>query len=247
MPADRLGQELPRRYPALRRVGESLRRRRIPWVQQLTGTECGAACLAMVLDYYGKKVRLDNVREVQPAGRDGLSAFAILQAAQAFGLRGRGVKLELEDFEFLAPGAILHWEFNHFVVFEQYRKDGIDIVDPALGRRHVPIAQLRRAFTGVALLLEPSESFVQQKGEARPVWRHLRTTLQESGDWLRILVVSLLLQLFGLGVPLLTGSIVDRVVPRADLHLLAVVCIGVAGLVAFHCLASLIRGQLLLN
>src|SRR4051812_12605612 len=103
MPADRLEQELPRRYPALLRLGERLRRRRIQWVQQLTATECGAACLAMVLDYHGKKVRLDHIRDVQPIGRDGLSALAILQAAQVFGMRGRGVKLELEDFEFLAP------------------------------------------------------------------------------------------------------------------------------------------------
>ena len=63
MPADPLEQELPNRYPALRRLGETLRGRRIPWIRQLTGTECGAACLAMVLGYHGKQVRLDLTAE----------------------------------------------------------------------------------------------------------------------------------------------------------------------------------------
>src|SRR6478735_3738388 len=119
MPADPLEQELPNRYPALRRLGETLRGRRIPWIRQLTRTECGAACLAMVLGYYGKQVRLDQIRDLAGVGRDGLSALALLRAGQTLGLRGRGVRVDVADFEFLSTGAILHWEFNHFVVFER--------------------------------------------------------------------------------------------------------------------------------
>src|SRR6478672_1690172 len=177
MPADVLEQELPVRYPALRRLGETLRGRRIPWVRQLTATECGAACLAMVLGYHGKEVRLDQIRDLAGVGRDGLSALVLLRTAEMLWLRGRGVRIEPEDFEYLPPGAILHWEFNHFVVFERARPGGIDIVDPALGRRHIPGAQLRKSFTGIALLLEPSECFEPGATGARPLWRQLSKVL----------------------------------------------------------------------
>lgn len=235
------------RFPALQKLGELASQKRIPHVQQLTATECGAACLTMVLAYFGKAVRLEEVREVTGIGRDGATALALVQAAHYFGLRSRGVRIEIEDLEYLDPGSILHWEFNHFVVFERLRKNGVDIVDPAFGRRFVPMEQFRRSFTGVVLLLEPSDKFETQAKQDRTLWRHVKRVLADSRNWVRLLVTSLLLQVFALSVPVLTGALVDRVVPRGDYHLLLVLSIGLLSLVGFHFLASMIRAYLLLQ
>src|SRR5262249_43551186 len=105
------------RFPALRRLGLNLNRtRRIPFIQQLSDTECGAACLAMVLGYFGKEVSLEEVRDVCGGGRDGMNALSILNGGNLLGLRGRGVKVDVEQLELLEAGTILHWEFQHFVV-----------------------------------------------------------------------------------------------------------------------------------
>ncbi len=69
----------------------------------------------------------------------------------------------------------------------------------------------------------------------------------ESGDWGRILTMSLFLQALPIALPLLTGSIVDRVVPRGDRHLLLVLSIGLGAFIVFNFLASLIRAHLLLH
>ena len=100
-----------------------------------------------------------RARRDSACSRDGVNALALLQTARWYGLRGRGVRLELEALPYLAKGAILHWEFSHFVVFERWRKDGVEIVDPACGRRWVPMEQFRRSFTGVALTFEPADDF----------------------------------------------------------------------------------------
>ncbi|MGZ3441172.1 MAG: cysteine peptidase family C39 domain-containing protein, partial [Polyangia bacterium] len=155
MAADAFDEALPKRYPALQRLGEALYRRRIPWVRQLGTTECGAACLVMVLRYHGREVRLDEVRDVVGVWRDGLSALAILRGAQRLGLRGRGIRVEPEELAFLPAGTILHWELNHFVVLDRFVRRGVEIVDPALGRRTITMEELGKAFTGVAVLLEP--------------------------------------------------------------------------------------------
>src|SRR5262249_31688160 len=155
------------RFPGLRRLRAFRQHRSVPFVRQLAATECGAACLAMTLGYHGKAVRLEEVRELTGPGRDGATALAIMNAARWFGLRGRGVKLEIEDLEYLEPGSILHWEFRHFVVFEDLHEDAVDLVDPAAGRRRVTMEQFRRSFTGVALLFEPSDEFQPQAGERR--------------------------------------------------------------------------------
>src|SRR6185436_18184039 len=84
-------EPLDRRFPALRRLAFT-RRRTIPYTQQTTASDCGAACLTMVLGYHGKHLRLDDVRKVTGFGRDGADALALVNAGRVFGLRGRGVK-----------------------------------------------------------------------------------------------------------------------------------------------------------
>jgi len=238
--------DLEARYPALGRLAPR-RRRRIPVMRQLSAAECGAACLAMVLGYYDKAVPLDEIRSVMGVGRDGATALAILNAASRYGLRGRGVKLDVDELHWLPAGTLLHWEFNHFVVFERLRGGFIEIVDPSSGRRRVSPEQLGRSFTGVALVLEPTDTFTPSAAGERPIWKQIRAIVADSGQWTRIIVVSLLLQLFALALPALTGTVVDRVVPRGEVHLLGILAVGMVGLVGFHFLASMVRAHLLIQ
>ena len=247
MARDASAADLETRFPALGRLDGARRARRSPVVHQLSSTECGAACLAMVLAYHGKSVPLDAIRTAMGIGRDGSSALTLLDAASSYGLVGRGVKVDLDELEWLPTGAILHWDFRHFVVFEKLRGDTISIIDPGFGRRRISREQMGRSFTGVALLLEPSSDFAPAAAGTRPIWTQLRKVLAESGEWSRILSVSLLLQLFVLALPVLTGAVVDRVVPSGDTHLLVVLGAGVAGLVGFYFLSSMVRAHLLLR
>ena len=127
------------------------RRRRIPPVLQLEMADCGPASLAMVLGFHGRHASLDEVRARFDGGRDGSSAHDILTAARSFGLQGQAVRLEMEDFDALPPGTILHWQMAHFLVLERTHRDGVDLVDPNLGKRTVGTEELSRSFTGVAI------------------------------------------------------------------------------------------------
>ncbi|MDQ3981609.1 MAG: cysteine peptidase family C39 domain-containing protein, partial [Actinomycetota bacterium] len=124
--------------------------KRVPYVQQLERTDCGAACLAMILAYHGRSVPLRELRDMTGTSRDGVDALALLRAARAYGLRGRGVTVEVDALSHLPRGSILHWKFDHFVVFERARRGAIDVVDPARGRRRISLEEVGRAFTGVA-------------------------------------------------------------------------------------------------
>jgi len=242
------GSSLLERFPVLARLGNAYLCRRIPFIRQLTATECGAACLAMVLSYFGKRVRVSEIRDAWGVGRDGLSALDILNIGRRYGLRGRGVRLEVENLEYLEAPAILHWGFNHFVVFAGLQRGGVIILDPAKGRRVVPLEQFSRSFTGVTVLFHPAADFSKSAPlPAGSLLRYGRQMLEQGQRLSHILVTSLLMQGFALGIPALTGALVDRVVPRGDYHLLAVLGMGLLALVAFHFLAALIRAQLLLQ
>jgi ABC-type bacteriocin/lantibiotic exporter with double-glycine peptidase domain len=234
-------------YPALKKVGFIAARREVPFVQQLEWTDCGAASLCMVMAFHGKEVKLAEVREAMGIGRDGVSAKAILDTAERYGLAGRGIKVDVSQINLVKPATILHWEFNHFVVFERLVKDGVRIVDPATGPRDVPMAEFAKAFTGVAIELTPTPRMTNTKYEKGRLKRYLDELLSEKGLFSRVIVVSLFLRLIALALPLMTGMIIDRVVPRDDYHLLYVCLAAIGGMVAFNLISEVVRAHLLLH
>ncbi len=227
----------------------SAMRRAIPVIRQMEDADCGAACLAMVLAHCGQRVDLGELRTLTGAGRDGVTALAIISAARACKLRARGVKADLDDLRHLPRGSVLHWEFSHFVVFERTTRRGALIVDPAHGRRAVSTEDLRRAYTGVAILFEPADDFHRTRthGSTMGTWRYLKPMLRQAKNMARVLTASLFLRLAALGLPLLTALVVDEIVPRGDHHLLLVITAGVAAIVGYNFLSSFLRANLLLE
>jgi ATP-binding cassette, subfamily B, bacterial len=219
----------------------------VPYVPQMEISDCGAACLAMALAFHGRPVALEELRRATRTGRGGVDGQALAEAARQYGLEARGVSLELDALPHLARGSILHWAFNHFVVFDRARRKGIEIVDPAQGRRLVTMEELGRSFTGVAIELRGRES-VRADARVHPsAWRFLRPVIAQWPSLARIGATSVFIQAFALAVPILTGVVVDRVVPRADVSLLIAVTAGLAVMVLFHFISSLVRAHVLLR
>jgi ATP-binding cassette, subfamily B, bacterial len=239
--------DLSARFPALARLGRSIGAHRVPVIEQFCATECGAASLAMVLGYHGKRVTVSDVRESLGIARDGADALTLIDAARGWGLHGRGVKIDVDALEHLPPASILHWDFAHFVVFERIGPRGVEIVDPACGRRVVPMDRVRRSFTGVALLFEPTERFQPGKKGSNHVWRFARQVLTDRALLGRIVVTSAMLEMFALAGPLLLRAVTDQVLPQKDIGLMLVLSAGMFALMGFQLLANLVRSHLFLH
>jgi ABC-type bacteriocin/lantibiotic exporter with double-glycine peptidase domain len=201
----------------------------------------------MVLAYHGKEVPLGEVCERIGVSRNGVNAQALVRAARTYGLRARGIRIDIDDLAYVEKGTILHWEFDHFVVFEELGEDAIFIVDPAVGRRRIGLDQVKKSLTGVGIDLSPGDEFTEQRtGRSGGAGATLRR-LTSQQRWVSVVISSALLQLLALVLPILTAAVVDRVLPRADEHLLHVVGVGLAGIVLFGFLAAWTRAHLLLE
>lgn len=220
--------------------------RRIPYIQQLEISDCGAACLAMTLAFHGRNVSPEDVRRATMTSRDGVSAAAVMEAAMSYGMDVRAVSVELDGLQYLERGSILHWEFNHFVVLDRVVRGSIEILDPAIGRVRLPMERVSKSFTGVAIVLKPSASFEPGSAGPRGAWRYLKPMLRQSGLLSKVGITSFLIQLFALASPILLGVVVDRVVPAGDRNLLMAVGLGMLAMVGFHLLSTFVRGHLLL-
>ena len=196
-------------------VAQAKRRRvaraRVPTVLQMEAVECGAAALAAVLSYHGRVVPLAEVRAACGVSRDGSKASNMVRAARAFGLLASGFRMEPSGLRDVPYPAILHWNFNHFVVLEGIRGDKCYINDPAKGPTVVSGDYLDQAFTGVVLTFEPGPAF-EKGGSKRSLLASLRPRLRGSEVALALAVAAgLVLVVPGLVAAVFTKVYIDEI------------------------------------
>lgn len=223
------------------------RRRVIPYIAQVEIADCGAAALAMALGYHGRHVSLAEMHDAVGAGRDGVDALRLTQAAAFYGLRARGVATELDDLRVLPRGTVLHWGASHFVVLDSTSRRGVTIIDPLAGRYRVGWSVADDLYSGVAIILEPGGDFTTGGRKAQGVLHHARRLVTSSSGMGKILATSVVVRIMALAVPILTGLVVDEIVPAGDGHLLTVLAAVMAALIGYSMAATFLRAHLLLR
>ena len=223
------------------------RRRSIPYIAQAEMADCGAAALAMALGYHGRHVSLAEMHDATGTGRDGIDALRLAEAASSYGLRARGVATELNDLRVLPRGTVLHWGAAHFVVLDSASRRGVTVVDPAAGRYRIGWEAVDDLYSGVAIMLEPTDTFAAGGQRVPGALHHARRMLVHSTGIGKVLATSVVVRLMVLAVPVLTGVVVDRVVPADDSHLIKVLAAVMVALIGYSMLATFLRAHLLLR
>ena len=184
--------------------------KKVPMVMQMEAVECGAASLSMILAYYGKWLPLEQVREACSVSRDGSSMKNILLAARNYGLEPSAYKVSAEGLAGMEP-AIIHWNFEHFVVFKGMRKGKAYLNDPGIGPVEIPMDEFRRSFTGVAMTFELTNRF-QPSGRPTSIFSYIKHNLSGANEafWLTF-IFTLLLAVVTLTLPLLTRVFFDEI------------------------------------
>ena len=182
----------------------------VPVIMQMEMVECGAASLGMVLAYYKKWLPLEQLRKDCGVSRDGCSAKQLLLAGRSYGMEANAYKLDEDELQELSP-VIIHWNFNHFVVYKGKKGNVHYLNDPGRGKVKVSQEEFDRSFTGIALSFEPTEAF--QPGGSRAsilgfVKRRLKNTWAAA---FFIFVVGLLSAIVGIATPLFSQVFMDDI------------------------------------
>lgn len=222
-------------------------RRKVPVRLQSTSVECGVAALAMVLGHHGRHTAVAELRERMVLARDGASAASIARHARELGMKVRAFRAEPEALTGLTLPLIAHWGMNHFVVIERFTGRGVDIVDPASGRRRITYAELDASFTGVVLELEPTGDLERRRGAEAGLWSFVKPFLPRSASVISAVVMaSAALTVFGLLPAFLTAYVVDHVLPGRQENTLLILAAGLVAYTVSHAMTTLARAELLL-
>lgn len=191
---------------------------KVPVILQLEALECGAASLAMVMAYYNKWIPLEQVRVDCGVSRDGSNAKNILIAARNYGMTAKGYRYEPSSLREKGKfPCIIHWNFNHFVVLDGFKKNKAVINDPARGVVEITMEEFDKAFTGICIMLEPSESFVAD-GKKKSIKGFVQKQLKGTGVAMAFTVlVSFISALIGVINPVFSRIFMDRLITGKNL------------------------------
>ncbi len=182
-----------------------------PTIYQMEATECGAASLSMIFGYYGKFLPLEQMRIETGVSRDGCNAKNILRAARKFGLEAKGYRKSLDALLECETPCIIHWNFNHFVVWEGVKGKYAYINDPAMGRRKLTIEELDDCFTGVVLSFKPTENFEKSKRK-NTLMGFIRKRLKgQTGSIIALFTIGLMMVFPGMVIPVFSQFFIDEI------------------------------------
>lgn len=215
---------------------------KVPVVMQMEALECGAASLTMILAYYGKWLPLEQVRSDCGVSRDGSNAKNILRAARGYGLRAKGYRYEPETLRRQGTfPCIIHWNFNHFVVLNGFKKGKAILNDPARGTYSVTMETFDESFTGVCLLFEPEETF-ESEGKPKSMLSFAKKKLQGTkAAVIFVVLTSLAVSVIGIIMPIFSRIFLDRLLTGINLDWCRGFFLAMCGIVALQIVMEWMR------
>lgn len=236
-------------------LGTRVVRPRARHVTQRDVADCGAAALASAAACYGRRVSVASIRHAMGQSRDTASMLDLRDAGRVMGFDPRCYRVD--DLTDLPPDqlpAVVHVrgdDGGHFVVVDRRVGNHVRVVDPARGVRWQ--AARRLPASGYLLVLGAPVGPGSVSTMSAPTAR-LRTAFgMVRGRIVLALGLSLVSAAVGLGTSQLLRVIVDTVLPRGDMGLLAVLTVGalvasaLAGLGSVVAMRSVFEGSVTLD
>ncbi len=243
---------------------------KVKLIKQHDEKDCGAACLSMILEFYGKKVPLASVREAIKVDQHGANIYGMVDGADKFDLIGSPIDLYDDQNQFspyevwdLIAKKEVHFPFiarivnkygyEHFIVVENATTEGLAVCDPGEGKIHMGHDQFLACFLGQVILYEKKASFIAVNERKSHIRRLGGLLLRQKKLLLSIAVCSLGITLIGFGGAYLFQVLLDHVAGNMQVRDLldegmmkfAQISVILGFLYAVRLLAEFLRGKLL--
>lgn len=239
---------------------------RYPIIRQHDQKDCGAACLAMIASFYGRKLPLVKCRQLIKVDNDGANLYALMQGASEIGLAAEaleGTYEELQEelscgnikFPFIAR-IISEELFEHYIVVYNITGKKVIAGDPAKGKVSYPVELFRDIWTGYIVSFEKTPDFKKGNETKGSFDKFLRLVTSQKKLIAIVVVLSLLIS----GISLLGSMVFEYIVndvfyskqAAGTAQILSLLfsnidslCIAIIGLYVFQGLMQVLRSYLL--
>lgn len=222
--------------------------KKTPFIPQHDESDCGVACLASLLLYYGKYVSLRSIREHCGTDREGTSGYGIVKGAEHFGLFCKcalSKEKELSDLP-LPSIFLLHSKIDHYIVVYKITERFVFATDPDLGERKIPLAEFKELWTGVFFILYPKTEFKKGGEKTRLVSYFFELIKPHKKIMVYTIISSLMLSLFGIVTSFYFRFLIDEVLYSEAKSTLNVCTACYLLIIIFKAVISFCRSQIIL-
>lgn len=206
-------------------------------------------CLVELTRIHGRPSTRAALSAGLPLENEGLTPSLFARAAAHAGFSSKVVRRELHKIDSALLPAILLLNGNQACVLQGWQADGqaqLLLPDAAQGAVYLSRAELQERYSGISIFSRPHFRFDQRTPPLVAVpQRHWfwGTILEQRPIFKDILASALLINLFGLAMPLFTMNVYDRVVPNFAVETLWVFGGGIVIVLLMDCMVRLLRGH----
>ena len=133
--------------------------KKIKEIYQSEIADCGIACVAMILNFYGKNYSLQDLKNKYSSSISGSSLNDLIKISKNENLIPLPYEIEEEDIKDINTPCIAHWNNNHFIVISKITDTKVTIYDPANGKITYKMSEFIDNFSFIICELSPSEDF----------------------------------------------------------------------------------------
>ena len=222
-----------------------LKLKKYPHVAQHNELDCAAASLAMICQYYGKKISINRIRSLIFVNQEGASMLDIATASEKLGFICYGIQCSHDELDEIPLPIIISSEYHFKVIYEVNKKEVI-VGDPASSIKRIPRSEFKDNFNEACLIFKPTDEFYKLNEDKSNFLKYFALLKTQSSLIKQIILASILSVILGLATPIFTQIIIDKVVVHQLTDLLTTVAIGALIVFALHLLVSFAEENLFL-
>ncbi|MDD7305152.1 MAG: peptidase domain-containing ABC transporter [Peptoniphilaceae bacterium] len=219
---------------------------RVPYVEQMSSSECGITCVAMILRYYKSYVSLQLLREYLDTGRDGSSIGQLVDLCSKFQLSTQVSKTPIDKLKECYFPLIAYCNESHFVIIERIHGNYVYIVDPNDGFIKKTMDDFNYIYSDYIIEVYPNKNFKRIK-KKNFVFSDLCKIMKERYYlFFTIFSISIVIYFLSLSIPIMMKTIIDSIDLRTSSNTKIYSYILLIGIVITS-LFSYIQNILLIN
>lgn len=182
---------------------------KIKFIASYEHSECGLACVTMLINYFDKEVSLTELREEYGVPTGGFNINQLLEIMNRFNVPSRALKVHnINGLIEIKEPFIVHWNTNHFIIVEKFKNKKVLIVDPAKGKLKISIEEFEKSFSNVIIC---SNIEVTKKTKKRKIDKNILYIIQKNSKSLIFaVIITFLIQILTLYIPIYMKNLVDN-------------------------------------
>lgn len=221
-------------------------------IKQRDITDCGAACLASIAEYYKLKLPVSKIRQIAGTDKKGTNVLGMITAAEQLGFTAKGVKGNIEALPKAPLPAIAHVVINevlqHYVAIYKITTKHVEYMDPADGQMHkCKIDEFVKIWSGVLIILVPSDNFLSKNEKTSNITRFFYLIRPHRSIITQCLIGAIIYTVLGLSTSIYVGKVTDYVLINGNSNLLNLMSIGMIIIILLRVLLGVLQSLFMLS